>query len=218
MNARDTFRLAVLALFAGTAFAQGFDSMPEYRLQQQVSGIIRISGDYHEQTMLTNWEQDFHKYQPNVLFHNNLTSTVHGIPALVFNVADIGLLGREIAPLEDLSFRRMFKYEPFEIATAAGSFDTQYETFAIGVFVNKERTLSPGLRFHNSRPSSAADPGRASAPGVSLASPVNGRTSQSMSSGIPRETILQHSSNLKCCKPHRAAARRFPMGLAGTAT
>ena len=142
MNVRDSFRLAVLTLFFGTAVAQGFDSMPEYRPQQQVSGVIRISGDYHELTMLTNWEQEFHKYQPKVLFHNNLRSTVHGIPALVFNVADIGLLGREIAPLEDLSFRRMFKYEPFEITTATGSFDTQYEAFAIGVFVNKENPLS----------------------------------------------------------------------------
>jgi phosphate transport system substrate-binding protein len=92
--------------------------------------------------MLTNWEQEFHKYQPNIVFHDNLTSTVHGIPALVFDVADIGLLGREIAPLEDLAFRRMFKYEPTEIATATGSFDTQYEAFAIGVFVNKENPIS----------------------------------------------------------------------------
>ena len=142
MNARDTFRLPALALFVGTAVAQSFNSMPQYRPQQQVSGVIRISGDYHEQTMLTNWEHEFHKYQPNVVFYNNLTSTVHGIPALVFNVADIGLLGREIAPLEDLSFRRMFKYEPFEITTATGSFDTQYEAFAIGVFVNKENPVS----------------------------------------------------------------------------
>jgi phosphate transport system substrate-binding protein len=142
MNARDTFKLAVLALFAGTAVAQGFDSMPEYKPQQQVCGIIRISGDYHQQTMLTNWEQEFHKFQPNIAFHDKLTSTVHGIPALVFDVADIGLLGREIAPLEDLSFRRMFKYEPLEITTATGSFDTQYEAFAIGVFVNKENPLS----------------------------------------------------------------------------
>jgi phosphate transport system substrate-binding protein len=92
--------------------------------------------------MLTNWEQEFQKYQPSIVFRNNLTSTVHGIPALVFDVADLGLLGREIAPLEDLSFRRMFKYEPLEIVTATGSFETQYEAFAIGVFVNKDNPIS----------------------------------------------------------------------------
>src|SRR5579864_335994 len=101
MNARiSVIPMAALAILASTASAQGFDSMPEYRPQQQVSGIIRIAGDYHEKTMLANWEQEFHKYQPDVVFRDNLTSTVHGIPALVFDVADIGLLGREIAPLE----------------------------------------------------------------------------------------------------------------------
>ena len=142
MSVRASIRtIAAVALFAGIAAAQGFDSMPEYRPQQQASGIIRVAGDYHEKKMLANWEQDFQKYQPNVTFQNNLTSTVHGIGALVFDVADIGLLGREIAPLEDLSFRRMFRYEPFEIITASGSFDSQYEAFAIGVFVNKENPL-----------------------------------------------------------------------------
>ncbi len=143
MNCRDSFfHLAAFALLAGTVTAQGLDAMPEYKPQQQVSGVIRVAGDYHEKTMLTNWEQEFHKYQPGVVFHDNLTSTVHGIPALVFDVADLGLLGREIAPLEDLSFRRMFKYEPTEIVTATGSFDTQYEAFAIGVFVNQDNPIS----------------------------------------------------------------------------
>jgi phosphate transport system substrate-binding protein len=143
MNIGDSFfKLTVLVLLAGTAAAQDFDSMPEYKPQRQVSGVIRIAGDYHEKTMLTNWEQGFRQYQPSVIFHDKLTSTVHGIPALVFDIADIGLLGREIAPLEDLSFRRMFKYEPLEITTATGSFDTQYEAFAIGVFVNKENPLT----------------------------------------------------------------------------
>ncbi|MDP9050646.1 MAG: substrate-binding domain-containing protein [Acidobacteriota bacterium] len=143
MSARDSIStMGMLALLAGAAVAQGFDSMPEYKPQQQVSGVIRVAGDYHEKAMLTNWEQDFRKYQPNIVFRDNLTSTVHGIPALVFEVADLGLLGREIAPLEDLSFRRMFKYEPLEIVTATGSFDTQYEAFAIGVFVNKDNPLS----------------------------------------------------------------------------
>ena len=142
MNYRDSFfNLAAFSLLAGTAAAQGLDAMPEYKPHQQVSGVIRVAGDYHEKTMLTNWEQEFHKYQPGVVFHDNLTSTVHGIPALVFDVADLGLLGREIAPLEDLSFRRMFKYEPTEIVTATGSFDTQYEAFAIGVFVNKDNPI-----------------------------------------------------------------------------
>jgi len=133
--------LAGLALCSGIGLAQNFEAMPEYR-PQPVSGTIRVSGDYHQKAMLKSWEQEFQKYQPNIVFHDNLTSTVHGIPALVFDIADVGLLGREIAPLENLSFRRMFKYDPLEITSATGSYDTPYEAFALGIFVNKQNPLT----------------------------------------------------------------------------
>jgi len=139
MNAWRLLIVAVVGLQCAAANAQ---AMPEYKPQQQVSGVIRISGDYHQKLMLTNWEREFHKFQPQVEFKDTLTSTVHGIPALTFDVADIGLLGREIAPLENLSFRRMFKYDPLEIATATGSYDTPYEAFALGIFVNRKNPLS----------------------------------------------------------------------------
>lgn len=103
MNARISVSSManLLTLFAGNAAARSFDSMPECRPQHHVSGIIRVAGDYHEKPMLANREQEFHKYQLDLIFHNNLTSRVHSIPALVFDAADVGLLGREIAPLED---------------------------------------------------------------------------------------------------------------------
>ena len=134
--------LTFLAICSTVAISQSFESMPVYKPQQQVSGMIRIRGDEHQSVMLKNWEQAFHRYQPDIIFDDHLTSTVHGIPALVFDAADLALLGREIAPLENLSFRRMFKYDPLEITTASGSYDTPYEAFALGVFVNKENPLS----------------------------------------------------------------------------
>jgi phosphate transport system substrate-binding protein len=143
MNAKALlWTFALLATCSTVTISQGFDSMTAYQAQQQVSGTIRISGDEHQSVMLRNWEKDFHSYQPGILFDDHLTSTVHGIPALVFDVADLALLGREIAPLENLSFRRMFKYDPLEITTATGSYDTPYQAFALGVFVNKENPLS----------------------------------------------------------------------------
>ena len=143
MNAKVPLcMLALLVTCSTVAISQSFDSMSVYKPQQHVFGTIRISGDEHQAVMLRNWERDFHSYQPEVLFDDHLTSTVHGIPALVFDVADLALLGREIAPLENLSFRRMFKYDPLEITTATGSYDTPYQAFALGVFVNKENPLS----------------------------------------------------------------------------
>jgi len=142
MKAVSAMALLGLVLGAGTAQTQDLSSIPEYVPRVQVSGTIRIAGDYHQRVMLQNWERGFLKYQPGVTFKDNLTSTVHGIPALVFDLADLGLLGREIAPLENLSFRRMFKYDPTEIVTATGSYDTQYEAYALGIFVNQQNPLS----------------------------------------------------------------------------
>src|SRR5258707_10606943 len=103
MNAKfPLWTLGFLATFSTLTISQSFDSMPVYKPQQQVSGTIRIRGDEHQRVMLRNWENDFHRYQPDILFDDHLTSTVHAIPALVFDLADLGLLGREIAPLENL--------------------------------------------------------------------------------------------------------------------
>src|SRR5260370_10935032 len=143
MNAKvPLWTLALLATCSTVTISQSFDSMPVYKPQQHVSGTIRISGDEHQSGMLRNWEGDFHRYQPDIIFDDRRTSRVRGIPALVFDVADLGLLGREIAPVESLSFRRMFRYDPLEITIATGSYDTPYEAFALGVFVNKENPLS----------------------------------------------------------------------------
>jgi phosphate transport system substrate-binding protein len=146
------FALPILSLLAISSAGQnpagsGLDVrdqlvMPEYQPRQHVSGTIRIRGDYHQKAMLKNWEDGFHRYQPDIVFDDHLTSTVHGIPALVFDLADLALLGREIAPLENLSFRRMFKYDPLEIVTATGSYNTPYEAFALGVFVNKANPIA----------------------------------------------------------------------------
>ncbi len=134
--------LVVFALGSALSIAQRPGALAAYTPLQHVSGTIRIRGDEHQGVMLHNWEQAFHKYQPDVVFDDQLTSTAHGIPALVFNVADIALLGLEIAPLESLAFRRMFKYDALQITIATGSFDTQYEAYALGIFVNRANPLA----------------------------------------------------------------------------
>ena len=146
-------RLSAMLIFALPCCrmaAQDFAAMPVYKPRQQVSGTIRIRGDHHQSAILREWETEFVKYQPEIHFEDHLTSTAHGIPALVFDVADMALLGREIAPLENLAFRRMFRYDPLQIAIATGSFDTQYEAYAIGVFVNRDNPLR-GLSFEQLR-------------------------------------------------------------------
>ena len=136
--------LATIAVVLPTliARAQSFDSLPEYRPESQVSGTIRALGNHYMDRMLVTWEEGFRKYQPGVQFENRSVSTAHAIPALYFNLADIGLMGREIAPLENLAFRRMFKYDPTELAVATGSYNVPLETFAFAVLVHKDNPLA----------------------------------------------------------------------------
>ncbi len=112
MNAKvPLWTLALLATCSTVTISQSFDSMPVYKPQQHVSGTIRISGDEHQSVMLRNWERDFHRYQPDILFDDHLTSTVHGIPALVFDVADLALLGRvPLRPAGDHDRHRQLRH------------------------------------------------------------------------------------------------------------
>jgi phosphate transport system substrate-binding protein len=92
--------------------------------------------------MLVKWQEGFRKYQPGVEFENRSLSTAHAIPALYFNIADIGLMGREVAPLENLAFRRMFKYDPMAVAVATGSYNVPLQTFAFAILVHKDNPLA----------------------------------------------------------------------------
>ncbi|MBV9444209.1 MAG: substrate-binding domain-containing protein [Acidobacteriaceae bacterium] len=131
---------AVVAAFI--VQAQEFSALPEYRQAGEVSGTIRALGNHYMDPILVRWEEGFRKYQPRVQFENRSLSTAHAIAALYFNVADIGLMGREIAPLENLAFRRMFKYDPTELAVATGSYNVPFQTFAFAILVHKDNPLT----------------------------------------------------------------------------
>lgn len=134
--------LTLLTFIGLSAKGQSLNSLPEYKPEQKVSGTIRIRGDKHMEVMLKNWEEGFRRVQPDVRFEDPMTSTAHGVPALYFDTADLGLVGREILPIENLAFRRMFKYDPLEITVATGSYNVPYQSFAFAIFVNKDNPLA----------------------------------------------------------------------------
>ena len=135
--------MPVAALLAACVMnSQDLNSLPEYKPGTNVSGTIRALGNHYMDPMLTKWEDGFRTYQPEVQFENRSLSTAHAIAALYFDVADLGLMGREIAPLENLAFRRMFKYDPTEIAVATGSYNVPLQTFAFAILVHKNNPLT----------------------------------------------------------------------------
>ncbi len=142
MSRRALVLFAFLLGCSSFAIAQNLDSLPSYAPQLKVSGTIRSWGNDYEDKLMQQWADGFHKFHPDVKFSNNLMSTATAIAGLYTNNADLGLMGREIWPVEELAFRRVFKYAPLGITVATGAHDVESKTFPMVVFVNKDNPIS----------------------------------------------------------------------------
>jgi phosphate transport system substrate-binding protein len=114
---------------------------PDFVAGPPMPGVIRVWG-----TLLAKlqglWEEGFHKTHPEIKFDDTLKSSAQALAGLYTNVADLGLLGREVWPTEVLGFQKMFQYEPLGIAVATGSFHTEGKTWPFIIFVNKSNPIS----------------------------------------------------------------------------
>lgn len=141
-----TWRFLILsgiaALAPASVQAQSLDSLPPYKAERVVNGIIRNYGNEQMETMLRLWEAGFRKYQPNVRFNDNLTTSAAAIAGLYTRIADLGLMGREIWPIEIMGFSRVFHCIPLEVTVATGSFDVKDKSPAVAVFVHKDNPLT----------------------------------------------------------------------------
>lgn len=134
--------LFLSACVALAAAAQDFASIPAYEPERKISGTIRIRGDNGQGEMLKNWQAGFAKHHPDVRFDTELLSTAHALPALYLKLADVGVIGREQLPIENLAFRRVYRYDPTEIAIATGSYDVPYRSYAFAVYVHGDNPLT----------------------------------------------------------------------------
>jgi phosphate transport system substrate-binding protein len=117
--------------------------LPHYEPEVQVSGTIRQWGsNYLTDSPLASYlETAFQKFQPNVTFSDNLRTSEHAISSLVFGVADVGIMGRQIMWDERLSFQREFNYQPTGIIGMTGSYDVSGWNPPIGFYVNSKNPL-----------------------------------------------------------------------------
>jgi phosphate transport system substrate-binding protein len=118
--------------------------LPHYVPEQQVSGTIRQWGsNYLADSPLAGYlESAFQKFQPDVKFSDNLRTSEHAISSLVYKVADVGIMGRQIMWDERLSFQREFDYQPTGIVGMTGSYDISGWNPPIGIFVNAKNPLA----------------------------------------------------------------------------
>lgn len=113
-----------------------------YSPTKTVSGTIRIWGSPQMGDLLNLYEQGFHKLQPNVKFENQLHSTLTAVPAVYTDRAEIGLLGRELWPVEQQAFRSVKGHAPTVLEIATGAYDVPKATFALMMFVNASNPLT----------------------------------------------------------------------------
>lgn len=118
--------------------------LPHYVPEVQVSGTIRQWGsNYLADSPLAGYlEITFKKYQPGITFSDHLRTSEHAITSLIYQVADIGIMGRQIMWDERLAFQREFDYQPTGIVGMTGSYDVSGWNPPIGIFVNAKNPLA----------------------------------------------------------------------------
>src|SRR5438477_7371857 len=134
--------LLLAVMFPASAAAQGLSSLPDYRPDQQVSGVLRSRGNDQMTALMKRWENGFRKYQPVIQFADTLNGTASGMYGLEMHTADIAVIGRPINPYERYgSYERSWVY-PVEIEVATGSVETSHKSPAYAIFVHRDHLLT----------------------------------------------------------------------------
>ena len=130
-------RIVLLAL----AFPLLLSAQAPYIPHVRVTGTIRFCGSPQMGELLKRYEVGFHQLQPSVRFDEDLKSTLTAVDGVASGRADIGLLGREIWPVEVASFKSIKRHAPLVVDVATGSFDVPKATFALMVFAPRSNPL-----------------------------------------------------------------------------
>lgn len=140
--------LAITALPASAqnvgipAWAHYVQSLPPYHPDRQVSGTVTSWGHGFLRDMMRDWEQDFHRFQPNITFHDNLASSAAAMAGLYTGRANLGVLAREIVPMEVAAYQKMTGQKVFPVTVLTGSYADPDKLMALGVFVNRDSPLA----------------------------------------------------------------------------
>jgi phosphate transport system substrate-binding protein len=123
------------------------ESIPPYRPEQTVSGVIRLWGHGNVKLpwlrqLVTFWEDGFQRFQPGVKIQYEMHGTSSAIPALFTGVGDIAILGEEIDPAAVAAFERVKHYPPVGIEIMTGSLDVRNFDYAQMFFVHKDNPIS----------------------------------------------------------------------------
>lgn len=116
--------------------------LPVYEPRPVEPGVIRSGGHVFLKKIMTSWEAAFIQYHPGVTFSDNLVSSAAATGALFTNTADLGIVGREIRPMEVAGYTRVMKHKPFPLEVMTGSWADADKSVALGIFVAQDNPLT----------------------------------------------------------------------------
>ena len=162
LTAAATIACAAVADDRDTVARGIVENLPGYAPAERVAGTIRIwgHGSFKRPFMaqlMRRWAAEFAAFHPAVRFENKMYGTASAIGALATGAGDIALLGEEISPASERTFRRAKGYAPTEIQVATGSLDVNFFDYAHMIFVHADNPLA-GLSLPQLERIFAAEP------------------------------------------------------------
>ena len=124
------------------AASMGAQELPSYKPAQQVTGEIRLWGSPSMLKLMQLWEDGFRKYEPNIVFDNNLKSTAAAQFGLFESVADLAVSARHLYPYEYYGVYRRSLLYPVEVTVATGATEAVGKSTALAIVVNKANPLT----------------------------------------------------------------------------
>ncbi|HEV2271063.1 MAG TPA: substrate-binding domain-containing protein [Steroidobacteraceae bacterium] len=124
------------------SWARYVAKLPPYRPSRQVSGTVTSWGHGFLKEMMRDWEEGFHRFQPNVRFQDDLASSAAAMAGLYTGRANLGVLAREIVPMEVAAYQKMTGQKVFPVTVLTGSYADPDKLMALGIFVNRDNPLA----------------------------------------------------------------------------
>ncbi len=142
MNMKS-WRLACAVVLGMVAWVQiRAKLLPEYQPAQQVTGEIRLWGSTSMLPLMKLWEEGFRRYEPNVVFKNDLKGTASAQFGLFESVADLAVSARHLYPYEFYGVYRRSLLYPVEVTVATGATEAVGKSTALAIVVNKANPLA----------------------------------------------------------------------------
>ncbi len=136
------FQSGICFVAALMALAYEPETLPHYQPREQVSGTIHVWGHVFFKKVMKDWEDGFRKFQPDVQFEDNLVSSAAATGALFTKTAEIGVVGREIRPIELAGYVRVIKHQPLGIEAMTGAFSNADKSIALAIFVHRDNPIT----------------------------------------------------------------------------